>query len=161
MSYKYGDVAFRWTEKVKGDLTGLKYQLPGEELEPDALITVSDDNDLRVRFVACTQRPWCTDRDWHGGVRKLWWGPVLGARLLPVLEKTLLHLKELVHAQEMFEEYFRGLKLAAPTARTFHLRVFLFFDMIQEPLTPAEYADGCDFFRTSRCSPSRIYSAQI
>lgn len=53
----------------------------------------------------------------------------------------------------MFEEYFRGLKLAAPTARTFHLRVFLFFDMIQEPLTPAEYADGCDFFRTSRCCP--------
>ena len=51
----------------------------------------------------------------------------------------------------MFEEYFRGLKLAAPSARTFHLRIFLFFDMIQEPLTPAEYADGCDFFRTSRC----------
>ncbi len=49
MSYRYGDVAFRWTEKVKGDLTGLKYQLPGEELEPDALITVSDDNDLQVR----------------------------------------------------------------------------------------------------------------
>ena len=49
VSYKYGDVAFRWTEKVKGDLTGLKYQLPGEELEPDALITVSDDNDLQVR----------------------------------------------------------------------------------------------------------------
>ncbi len=51
--------------------------------------------------------------------------------------------------QEMFEEYFRGLKLAAPE-RTFHLRIFLFFDMIQEPLTPAEYADGCEFFRTSR-----------
>lgn len=46
--FKYNDVAFRWTEKVKGDLTGLKYQLPGEELEPDALITVSDDSDLHV-----------------------------------------------------------------------------------------------------------------
>ena len=48
VSFKYGDVAFRWTEKVKGDLTELKYQLPGEELEPNALITVSDDNDLQV-----------------------------------------------------------------------------------------------------------------
>ena len=54
VSFKYGDVAFRWTEKVKGDLTGRKYQLPGEELEPDALITVSDDNDLQVsRGEAC------------------------------------------------------------------------------------------------------------
>lgn len=52
--------------------------------------------------------------------------------------------------QEMFEEYFRGLKVASSTAKTFHLRVFLFFDLIQEPLTPAEYADGYDFFRTSR-----------
>jgi hypothetical protein len=52
VSFKYGDVAFRWTEKVKGDLTGLKYQLPGEELEPDALISVSDDNDLHVRGAA-------------------------------------------------------------------------------------------------------------
>ncbi len=48
LHFKYNDVAFRWTEKVKGDLTGLKYQLPGEELEPDALISVSDDNDLHV-----------------------------------------------------------------------------------------------------------------
>lgn len=50
--FKYNDVEHRWTEKVKGDLTGLKYQLPGEELEPDALISVSDDNDLRVSFEA-------------------------------------------------------------------------------------------------------------
>lgn len=52
VSFKYGDVAFRWTEKVKGDLTGLKYQLPGEELEPDALISVSDDNDLHVSLAS-------------------------------------------------------------------------------------------------------------
>ncbi|CAL8468355.1 g7895 [Coccomyxa elongata] len=94
---KYNDVAFRWTEKVKGDLTGLKYQLPGEELEPDALISVSDDSDLH----------------------------------------------------EMYEEYFRGLNLPGTPANTFRLRVFLFFDMIQEPLTPAEYEDGCAFFRTA------------
>lgn len=52
--------------------------------------------------------------------------------------------------QEMFEEYFRGLNLPGTPAKTFRLRVFLFFDMIQEPLTPAEYEDGCAFFRTSR-----------
>ena len=52
VSFRYGDVAFRWTEKVKGDLTELKYQLPGEELDREALITVSDDNDLQVRLHA-------------------------------------------------------------------------------------------------------------
>lgn len=69
MSFKYGDVAFRWTEKVKGDLTGLKYQLPGEELEPDALITVSDDNDVQVTLEPgrgllawpCFGTCWCSE----------------------------------------------------------------------------------------------------
>lgn len=64
LHFKYNDVAFRWTEKVKGDLTGLKYQLPGEELEPDALISVSDDNDLHVssKRIHVPQRL-CPDKD--------------------------------------------------------------------------------------------------
>lgn len=56
----------------------------------------------------------------------------------------------MVVLQEMFEEYYRGLKLPGTPSKTFRLRVFLFFDMIQEPLTPDEYADGCAFFRTAR-----------
>ena len=51
--------------------------------------------------------------------------------------------------------------MASPTGKTFHLRVFLFFDMIQEPLTPAEYADGFDFFRTSRCDSASTRSALV
>ncbi len=59
-------------------------------------------------------------------------------------------------SQEMFEEYFRGLNLPGTPAHTFRLRVFLFFDMIQEPLTPAEYEDGCAFFRTARCTVPQL-----
>lgn len=63
----------------------------------------------------------------------------------------------------MFEEYFRGLNLPGTPAQTFKLRVFLFFDMIQEPLTPAEYEDGCAFFCTARCffPAQKVWSAVV
>ena len=156
--FKYNDVAFRWTEKVKGDLTGLKYQLPGEELEPDALISVSDDSDLHVssalvirsRGSALPRMITCALPCFNSlqlGLPVCWLCCHSGSSTWLYLQLTRFPV-----SQEMFEEYFRGLNLPGTPAKTFRLRVFLFFDMIQEPLTPAEYEDGCAFFRTARCT---------
>jgi hypothetical protein len=38
---------FGLAEKVDGAVS-VKYQLPGEDLDPDALITVADDSDVQV-----------------------------------------------------------------------------------------------------------------
>lgn len=47
MTWKYSDFIFRLVEKT-GCAVGVKYLLPGEDLDPDSLITVSDDDDLQV-----------------------------------------------------------------------------------------------------------------
>lgn len=47
-SWKYAELMFSLAEKVDGAVS-VKYQLPGEELDPDSLISVSDDSDLQVR----------------------------------------------------------------------------------------------------------------
>ena len=51
--------------------------------------------------------------------------------------------------QEMVREYFSGLAKSKGTSG-YRLSVYLFFDNTQEPLTPAEYQDGYNFFKTSR-----------
>ncbi len=47
LSWKYAELVFSLAEKVDGAVS-VKYQLPGEELDPDSLISVSDDSDLQV-----------------------------------------------------------------------------------------------------------------
>jgi hypothetical protein len=44
---KYADFMFKLSEKFKTAVS-VKYQSPGEELDPNALITVQDDDDLQV-----------------------------------------------------------------------------------------------------------------
>lgn len=46
-SWTYAELVFSLAEKVDGAVS-VKYQLPGEELDPDSLISVSDDSDLQV-----------------------------------------------------------------------------------------------------------------
>lgn len=43
----YADLMFSLSEKVDGAVS-VKYQLPGEELDPDLLISVNDDKDVKV-----------------------------------------------------------------------------------------------------------------
>ena len=50
VSWKYADLVFSLAEKVDGAIS-LKYQLPGEDLDPDGLISVADDSDIAVRFI--------------------------------------------------------------------------------------------------------------
>ena len=47
VTWKYSDFVFRLVEKT-GCAVAVKYLLPGEELDPDSLITESDDDDLQV-----------------------------------------------------------------------------------------------------------------
>lgn len=49
---RYTDLMFALSEKVDGAVS-VKYQLPGEELDPDSLISVNDDADIRVRNAWC------------------------------------------------------------------------------------------------------------
>jgi len=50
VSWKYADLVFSLAEKVNGAIS-LKYQLPGEDLDPDGLISVADDSDIAVSFI--------------------------------------------------------------------------------------------------------------
>ena len=50
-AYRYSEVVHRWNEKASEDFT-IKYLPPGEVLDPDTLISVTDDSDLQV----CSQR---------------------------------------------------------------------------------------------------------
>lgn len=49
MTWRYADLVFCLAEKVDGAIS-VKYLLPGEELDPDGLISVSDDNDIMELF---------------------------------------------------------------------------------------------------------------
>ncbi len=44
---RYADLMFSLSEKVDGAVS-VKYQMPGEELDPEALISVNDDGDIKV-----------------------------------------------------------------------------------------------------------------
>eukprot|EP00879_Flechtneria_rotunda_P024102 GHRR01025545.1.p1 GENE.GHRR01025545.1~~GHRR01025545.1.p1 ORF type:complete len:135 (-),score=28.88 GHRR01025545.1:297-701(-) len=44
---KYADFMFKLSEKFRAAVS-VKYQAPGEELDPDSLISVQDDADLQV-----------------------------------------------------------------------------------------------------------------
>lgn len=44
---KYADFMFKLSEKFKTAVS-VKYQAPGEDLDPDSLISVQDDADLQV-----------------------------------------------------------------------------------------------------------------
>eukprot|EP00951_Prasinocladus_malaysianus_P014535 scaffold110700_cov35-Prasinocladus_malaysianus.AAC.1 len=58
-SWSYSDLMFRLSEKVE-DAVSIQYQLPGEELDPDCLISVSDDSDLQEmydEYMRATSRP--------------------------------------------------------------------------------------------------------
>ena len=52
----YAELAFRLTEKC-GSAAAIKYQLPGEPLDPDGLISVADDADVRALSVRCSLDP--------------------------------------------------------------------------------------------------------
>lgn len=47
VSWRYTDMVFSLSEKVDGAIS-LKYQLPGEDLDPDSLISIADDGDMKV-----------------------------------------------------------------------------------------------------------------
>lgn len=57
VTWRYAELMFSLAEKVDGAVS-VKYQLPGEELDPDSLISVSDDSDLQV---------WSLKRSWGAG----------------------------------------------------------------------------------------------
>ncbi|KAG7667905.1 hypothetical protein Ndes2526B_g01686 [Nannochloris sp. 'desiccata'] len=84
VSWKYADLVFSLAEKVDGAIS-LKYQLPGEDLDPDGLISVADDSDIA----------------------------------------------------ELFDEYFRALRLPNTPIKTFRLRLFL-FRAAEVPYTPED-----------------------
>ena len=46
--YGYADLMYKMCEKLASDVS-LKYLSPGEELSPDNLISVSDDDDVQAR----------------------------------------------------------------------------------------------------------------
>lgn len=48
---RYADFLYKLTEKFKTAVS-VKYQCPGEEMDPTALITVADDDDFTVRSAA-------------------------------------------------------------------------------------------------------------
>ena len=52
---KYADFMFKLSEKFKTAVS-VKYQAPGEELDPNALITVQDDDDFQVRVLQVCSR---------------------------------------------------------------------------------------------------------
>lgn len=47
-SYRYADLCLKLNDKV-GYTTSIKYQPPGEELSPDELVSISGNDDLKVR----------------------------------------------------------------------------------------------------------------
>ena len=47
-NWRYADLVFSLAEKVDGAVS-IKFQLPGEDLDPDGLISISDDADIQVR----------------------------------------------------------------------------------------------------------------
>eukprot|EP00873_Tetraselmis_striata_P014748 jgi/Tetstr1/435012/TSEL_023983.t1 len=47
--WSYADLMFRLSEKMQ-HAVAVKYQLPGEDLDPDALISVTDNSDLQEMF---------------------------------------------------------------------------------------------------------------
>jgi PB1 domain len=49
---RYADFMFKLSEKFKTAVS-VKYQAPGEELDPETLISVQDDADLQVRADGC------------------------------------------------------------------------------------------------------------
>lgn len=49
----YADLMFSLSEKVDGAVS-VKYQLPGEELDPELLISVNDDKDVKVGAAPCS-----------------------------------------------------------------------------------------------------------
>uniref|UniRef100_A0A7S0RG56 Protein kinase domain-containing protein n=1 Tax=Chlamydomonas leiostraca TaxID=1034604 RepID=A0A7S0RG56_9CHLO len=59
VSYKYADLARRLNDKFS-DTVSFKYQAPGEELDPDSLVAVTDDDDLQElydEYFGALQRP--------------------------------------------------------------------------------------------------------
>lgn len=47
VTWRYADFMFSLSEKVDGAVS-VKYQLPGEDTDPDTLITLADDSDITV-----------------------------------------------------------------------------------------------------------------
>jgi len=47
VGYGYADLMYKMCEKLASDIS-MKYLAPGEELSPDNLISVSDDDDVQV-----------------------------------------------------------------------------------------------------------------
>jgi len=47
VGYGYADLMYKMCEKLASDVS-MKYLAPGEELSPDNLISVSDDDDVQV-----------------------------------------------------------------------------------------------------------------
>jgi hypothetical protein len=53
---RYADFLYKLTEKFKTAVS-VKYQCPGEDMDPTALITVADDDDFAVRGFAGDRLP--------------------------------------------------------------------------------------------------------
>ncbi len=55
----YSELMFLLSEKVQNTVSA-KYQIPGEELDPDQLISVCDDGDVQVRTFQDSTTPTTT-----------------------------------------------------------------------------------------------------
>lgn len=58
VTWRYADFMFSLSEKVNGAVS-VKYQLPGDDCDPDTLITVADDNDITVCLFLVDERLAC------------------------------------------------------------------------------------------------------
>lgn len=119
VSWKYADLVFSLAEKVDGAIS-LKYQLPGEDLDPDALISVADDSDIAVSSLASHFCLKSADSS---------------CALSPSQFLTRSSFQILL--QELFDEYFRALRLPGTPIKTFRLRLFL-FRAAEVPYTPED-----------------------
>ena len=147
----YSELMFLLSEKVQNTVT-VKYQIPGEELDPDQLISVCDDGDLQVKkppripsaghraqrsqaptlYYSCNgikgavlvDRGVFHEREGGGG------RPREGCCCcwIPLLRfhpSLALNEAPLLCLQEMYDEYVQGLSRPGTPAKTFRLRIFL------------------------------------
>ena len=121
--YGYADLMYKMCEKLASDVS-LKYLVPGEELSPDNLVSVTADDDVQaslVWVVFCHQimQPLC-----------------LHMLVQVVMQQHCQASMILVCTQEMFDEYSRGLQLP-DSSQSFRLTLMLF-----DALDPDEYEDA-------------------
>eukprot|EP00887_Chlorella_sp_A99_P004451 scaffold30.g4451.t1 len=151
--WRYADLMFSLAEKVDGAVS-VKYQLPGEELDPDSLISVADDGDIEARAGPCGGEggPGEEGEGREAGGRRRGGARAGGGRRARTRRKRGA-LGERLRARrgavaaaaggagELFDEYVRALCLPGTPVKTFRLRMFL-FPASEDPYTPEDMAQA-------------------